>query len=427
MKESYSGADVRNMLEQLGAKPIAFHSSFAKIAGSVTAGVMLSQIFFWSLHPTAKQNRGWFFKTASHWWEETGLSRSEQETARKRLTSLGIVEEHLHGVPARMHFRLKWEILVEALAGHTRELPLDQICNLYAAHFSRLSALSHARAVKLKARVTKVNYVEVLLREEGRCYLCAGRITLGPGRMGDSLTFDHVVALNKGGEHASANVKPAHMKCNAAKGDDLIDEDLQQPSLLFDSNQDGDGTASQCADGPQASFQGYSVLNTGEQEENKEKNKESRAERSELLAIPLNDGTEYLILEQDLKLWGMTYPAVNVKQQLREMRDWSISHPANRKTSRGVRAFISRWLGREQDAAPMAPTEQAAQPRSHEAAKLRCWHCDMEYQGEQDGFCSRECADEYCAWKLEATNMGIDMDTLRRTKRDAAMKTRVQA
>jgi hypothetical protein len=442
VREAYSGADVRNMLEQIGAKPIAFHASFAKIAGSVTAGVMLSQIFFWSLHPTAKKNRGWFFKTAAKWWEETGLSRSEQETARKRLASLGIVEEHLHGVPARMHFRLNWEILTEALAGHTRELPIEQICDKYSAHFARLSVLAQNRAVKLGAKATRVNYVEVLLREQGYCHLCKERIKLGPGRMGESLTFDHVIALNRGGEHTSANVKPAHMKCNAAKGDDLIDADLQQSDLLFDSNLESDTTADRLADSPQAQPAGLQRTKTGEQEENHKESKGVGTGHSELLlTLPLRNGTEWPVLEEDIKLWAMTYPGVDVVQELREMRQWAISNPGERKTERGIRRHVTGWLAIEQDKARQRrgrtrPSEGMTRPSEWECPKSECYRCGSEFDfatrhaevivKENAVFCTDTCAEEHTAWKAEALTLGVTLERLAQMKREQAMKQREQ-
>lgn len=65
--------------------------------------------------------------------------------------------------------------------------------------------------------------------------------------------------------------------------------------------------------------------------------------------IPLVNGTEYQITERQLADWQESYPAVNVIQELREMRTWSNANPANRKTLKGVNAFIVRWLGKEQD------------------------------------------------------------------------------
>lgn len=71
-----------------------------------------------------------------------------------------------------------------------------------------------------------------------------------------------------------------------------------------------------------------------------------------VISIPLIDKTEFDVTQSMLDEWEKTYPAVIVIQQLREMRQWCTANPANKKTRRGVTAFIVRWLGREQDKAP---------------------------------------------------------------------------
>ena len=68
-----------------------------------------------------------------------------------------------------------------------------------------------------------------------------------------------------------------------------------------------------------------------------------------VVLIPLNDNTEYPIGQDLIDEWSITYPAVNVVQELREMRTWSNANKSQRKTSRGVNAFVVRWLGKEQD------------------------------------------------------------------------------
>lgn len=67
------------------------------------------------------------------------------------------------------------------------------------------------------------------------------------------------------------------------------------------------------------------------------------------IAIPLIDKTEFPITVAQVEEWKLAYPAVDVMQQLREMRVWSQANPAKRKTARGIAAFVTRWLGGEQD------------------------------------------------------------------------------
>ena len=84
-------------------RPVAYHPDFAKAIGSVQAALFLSQLLYWS---DKGNNDGWIYKTQKEFYEETGLSRREQETARKRLKELGILEEKYQGIPRRLYYRV---------------------------------------------------------------------------------------------------------------------------------------------------------------------------------------------------------------------------------------------------------------------------------------------------------------------------------
>jgi hypothetical protein len=68
-----------------------------------------------------------------------------------------------------------------------------------------------------------------------------------------------------------------------------------------------------------------------------------------VVLIPLNDNSEYPIGQTLIDEWSQTFPAVNVVQELREMRVWCLANPNKRKTRRGVDSFAVRWFGKEQD------------------------------------------------------------------------------
>lgn len=67
------------------------------------------------------------------------------------------------------------------------------------------------------------------------------------------------------------------------------------------------------------------------------------------ISLPLNDGTEFPVAVEQCQEWAGLYPAVDVIQQLRNMKGWLDANPAKRKTKRGINAFIVRWLAKEQD------------------------------------------------------------------------------
>jgi len=94
-------------------RPIVFHRCFVTLTKSVTAALMLSQALYWQR--LCKNPKGWWYKTRDDWAEETGLGRYEQEGARKRLRKLGLMQEHLRGVPATIWYRVNEERLLEGL------------------------------------------------------------------------------------------------------------------------------------------------------------------------------------------------------------------------------------------------------------------------------------------------------------------------
>lgn len=87
----------------------------------------------------------------------------------------------------------------------------------------------------------------------------------------------------------------------------------------------------------------------GKGKEGNEDSGEPRGDSPPAAMIPLVDGTEAAFTQAQVDDWGRAYPAVDVAQQLRQMRAWCIANPTRRKTARGVEAFIVGWLTKEQN------------------------------------------------------------------------------
>ena len=68
--------------------------------------------------------------------------------------------------------------------------------------------------------------------------------------------------------------------------------------------------------------------------------------------LPLVDGTDFTITKSQVAEWKEAFPAVDVLQQLREMKVWTQAHKDRRKTQRGIMKFVVTWLSREQDKGP---------------------------------------------------------------------------
>lgn len=97
----------------LGQRYVAFHPKLVQLTGRVTAGLMLSQAIYWTkrLALTEPARQGWFWKTREDWRKETGLSRWEQDTARRALKELGLWQEKRVGMPARVWYRIDLDTL----------------------------------------------------------------------------------------------------------------------------------------------------------------------------------------------------------------------------------------------------------------------------------------------------------------------------
>jgi len=110
-KASYTTRKYHDPLDDALDRPIAFNPAFKRITGSTVAALMLSQAWYWSKRTS--DNDGWFYKTIEEWEEETGLTRSEQETARKHLKQF--MEVDLRGIPATLYYRLNKEEIYNSL------------------------------------------------------------------------------------------------------------------------------------------------------------------------------------------------------------------------------------------------------------------------------------------------------------------------
>lgn len=78
--------------------------------------------------------------------------------------------------------------------------------------------------------------------------------------------------------------------------------------------------------------------------------------------LPLVDGSDFPIAQETVDELSGLYPAVDVDQQLRNMRGWLLANPKNRKTKAGIMRFVNSWLAREQNQARPQNRQQFQKP-----------------------------------------------------------------
>ncbi|HEY7092131.1 MAG TPA: HNH endonuclease signature motif containing protein [Ktedonobacterales bacterium] len=91
----------------------------------------------------------------------------------------------------------------------------DWMIDIVRRRALRLNSGARRRGAVGSVRAVELGQILERSRDtEGRwhCALCHETVTL------NDLSFDHVVALADGGEHAAHNLVPAHRKCNEIKG-----------------------------------------------------------------------------------------------------------------------------------------------------------------------------------------------------------------
>jgi len=100
-------------IEKLLDRPIAFQRAFMALGAGASGALFLSQAVYWSSR--TGNDEKWFYKTIEEWTEETGLSRHEQDGARKKLKAKGILEIVKKGIPCKTYYRVNFEKLAEVL------------------------------------------------------------------------------------------------------------------------------------------------------------------------------------------------------------------------------------------------------------------------------------------------------------------------
>lgn len=112
-------------LQDLVGQPVAIYPGFKVLGAGLTGTSFLSQAVYW----TERTSNGWFYKSRDEWEAETGLSRSEQELARKKLVAIGVLEEARKGIPCRLHFRVDTDALMAILSDEVLQASAQETCN----------------------------------------------------------------------------------------------------------------------------------------------------------------------------------------------------------------------------------------------------------------------------------------------------------
>jgi hypothetical protein len=104
--------------DMLPNRVIGYSPDLARIVGGATTGLFLSQLLF--LSDKGANPEGWVYKSEQEMGKETGLTKREQQTARRKLLSLGVITIMRGGWKNTYHFKVIWEKLYQVIAGIKR-------------------------------------------------------------------------------------------------------------------------------------------------------------------------------------------------------------------------------------------------------------------------------------------------------------------
>lgn len=103
--------DIKAVLKQLNQRPIAVYPAYISLMENPSGGIFLSQILYWWA-----VNGDEFWVTDREIMRQTCLSTWELKAAKRKAKELGILEIRAKGIPARTHYRVIMERLIELLS-----------------------------------------------------------------------------------------------------------------------------------------------------------------------------------------------------------------------------------------------------------------------------------------------------------------------
>jgi hypothetical protein len=99
--------------DMLPNRVVGYSPDLARIVGGATTGLFLSQLLF--LSDKGANPEGWVYKSEAEMGKETGLTKREQQTARRKLLSLGVIAIMRGGWKNTYHFKVIWEKLYQVI------------------------------------------------------------------------------------------------------------------------------------------------------------------------------------------------------------------------------------------------------------------------------------------------------------------------
>jgi len=113
--------DIKIILKEFSEKPIAYQPIYSKITGSITAGILLSQLVYWYFAMGEKE----FYKTNEDFCNELAMGLWELKGAKKKLKELKIIEMKIKGIPAKTYYKINIKKIIALITNYSKTRQLD--------------------------------------------------------------------------------------------------------------------------------------------------------------------------------------------------------------------------------------------------------------------------------------------------------------
>lgn len=125
-----------------GGTTIAVYKSLIELTGKIKTAVFLSQILYWTRVGTnVSSNEGWFFKSIEQMYQETGLTKREQQRCKEYLLEVGLIETKREGMNNKLFIRIVFGELAKQLGhnnnGSSESIQLSDLQNQRSLFFRK--------------------------------------------------------------------------------------------------------------------------------------------------------------------------------------------------------------------------------------------------------------------------------------------------
>ncbi|WP_195395353.1 hypothetical protein [Holdemania sp. 1001302B_160321_E10] len=128
-----------------------------------------------------------------------------------------------------------------------------------------------------------------------------------------------------------------------------IPEDRPLSKDLADLSTDVQQTCDESLATALATSKEYKNLRSKEVKKEEVNNSLNTCAEQVVIRLPLTGKNEHPVTQELVDQFAELYPAVDIMQELRNMKGWLINNPERRKTKSGINRFINRWLAKAQN------------------------------------------------------------------------------